>query len=189
MGIFGRIRLGGIMIWGFESLKGILKRNSFEKIDGLMYASWYGNTFIAIIVALLLNDLLLAIFIRTVPIMAYVSPFLVLFGLYIYLVTRRAVFGVTKNNFVYAKLGRLLNKAKEVYEVPIKNIRYLDVKKILMITIVKLYFISDMGKFKKVKFTYSSVFIGLDRKEYKKNHKIVTDKLMEVQKVLDKGDF
>ncbi len=177
------------MIFGLESLLGILKRNSVEKIDGGIYAKWYGNTILAIFIALILNDILLVILIKTVPVLILISPFVVFFGLFLYLVTRRSIFGVTKNNFVYIKLRGFLLKEKEVYEIPIKNIRYLDVKSIFYLRFVKLYFISDIGKFKKVKFNYASFMLGFDKKEYQKNFKVVNDRLLEVQKVLDKGDF
>lgn len=183
------MKLGGIMIFGLESLLGILKRNSVEKIDGGIYAKWYGNTILAIFIALILNDILLVILIKTVPILILISPFVVFFCLFLYLVTRRSIFGVTKNNFVYIKLRGFLLKEKEVYEIPIKNIRYLDVKSIFYLHFVKLYFISDIGKFKKVKFNYASFMLGFDKKEYQKNFKVVNDRLLEVQKVLDKGDF
>ena len=177
------------MIFGIESILGMLKRNCSEKILGGMYTKWYGNTWLAIIITLIVNDIFIVIFHYTIPVLTLVSPFVVLIGLYCYLVSRRSVFGVADNSFVYIKLKKVLFKEAEVYEIPIDKIRYLDVKKILFMTFVNLYFISDIGKFKKVKFSYTALSIGFDRKEFKKNYQIVSDKLFGIQKVLDKGDF
>ena len=177
------------MLFGLESLLGILKRNSIEKIEGGVYTKWYGNTILAIFITLCINDILLMLFIHTIPVLTLISPFVLLVILYFYCASRRAAFGVTKNNFIYIKLKRLLFKEKEVDEIPINKIRYLEVKKIFNLVIVKLYFISDIGKFKKVRFTISSFVLGFDYKEYKKNYQKVYEKLLNVQKVLDKGDF
>lgn len=177
------------MMFGFESLLGMLKRNSVEKLNGGIYTKMYGNTIIAILVTLVLNDFLLVLFSRTIPVLCLFTPFILLVMLYLYLVTRRGLFGVTNNNFLLIKLKRFCFKEKEVYEIPIKKIRYLDVKNICGLVFVKMSFISDIGKLEKVKLVCSRIVLGFERKEYKKNYKVVIDRLLEVQKVMDKGDF
>ncbi len=176
-------------MFGFESLLGMLKRNSVEKLNGGIYTKLYGHTIMAVLITLVLNDFLLMLFSRTIPALCLVTPFILLVMLYLYLVNRKGLFGVTNNNFILIKLKMFWFKEKEVYEIPIEKIRYLDVKNIFGLVFVKMFFISDIGKFEKVKLICSKIVLGLDRKEYKKNYKVVVDKLLEVQKVMDKGDF
>lgn len=174
---------------GLESFLRLLKRNSVEKINGGVYATWYGDTIIAIIVGILLHDFLAFMFARRIPIVYLIGIIVVFLGVIFYISTRRAMFGVTDNNFVYVKLKRITTKEKEVNEVPIDKIKYLDVKKILGINFVKLYFINDVGKFTKRKFMFASYVLGFNYNEYKKNYEIVREKLVSTQKILDKGDF
>ena len=121
--------------------------------------------------------------------MYIVATTLLCLALIVYIATRRACFGVTKSGFVYIKLKHFLFKEKDVFEIPIKRIKYLDVKKILGVVYVKLYFISNTGKFERLKFGFSSLGLGFNLQEYKKNYQIVYKRLMDEQKILDKGDF
>lgn len=177
------------MIFGLDYYLGILRRNSEEKIDGGVHVSWYGNTLKVILLAIILNDILVILFARTLLTVYFISFIILCFCIIFYISSRRAMFGVTENRFVYAKLKRIMLKEKEVDEILIDKIKYLDVKKILGIYFVKLYYFNDIGKFKKRKFMFMPYVIGFNYYEYKKNYKIVVDKLLSIQKVLDKGDF
>ena len=50
-------------------------------------------------------------------------------------------------------------------------------------------FIDETGKFRKLKFSYTSIVIGFSVDEQKKNGLKLLSKLEELQKVLDRGDF
>ncbi len=178
------------MIWGLKSVLGILKKNSEEKINGGVYGSWYGNTILVIFIGIVLHDILLFILGKSLlGIWFYIIYLVVVIILFGYLVTRRCCFGVTDNRFIYIKLGHFWFKEKDVDEILISSIKYLDVKKIGGLVVVKMSFINSNGRFKKIAFVFSSFVLGFDNKDYKTNYQMVLSRLREKQKILDKGDF
>ena len=50
-------------------------------------------------------------------------------------------------------------------------------------------FIDSDGHFVKLKYYYTGIVIGLSTTLQKKNGLLISKKLKEIQKVLDKGDF
>ena len=53
---------------------------------------------------------------------------------------------------------------------------------------VNISFISKK-RLRRVSFNFSSRVLGLDKIEYAKSNKVIRDKLMELQKIMDRGDF
>lgn len=120
----------------------------------------------------------------------YLLLYLVVFLFTLFmLMTRKVGFGMTNNSFVYVKFKHIGYKEREVYEILFDNIKYLDVKRIFGTTYVKMSFIDETGKFRKLKFSYTSIVIGFSVDEQKKNGLKLLSKLEELQKVLDRGDF
>ena len=96
-------------------------------------------------------------------------------------------FGLSKNGFIYVKLS-FFNKAKEFYEFDFEDIKYLNVRKLFNVYSVNISFISKK-RLRRVSFNFSSRVLGLDKIEYAKSNKVIRDKLMELQKIMDRGDF
>ena len=177
------------MIFGFESLLGLVRKNSEENIKNIIYGNWYGTTILALFIYLIVNELLLSI-LKNFPItIYYIAISTLTFCLILYLSSRRAVIGCGKNNFIFLKLSFIRLKAKEVNEIPYEKIKSIDLKKFLIFYFLKISFINNTGKFQKIKIAFSSFVFGLNNSEYKKSFKEVVNKLTEYQKILDKGDF
>jgi hypothetical protein len=103
--------------------------------------------------------------------------------------TRKIGFGMTDSRLVYVKFNHIGYKDREVYEILFDKIKYLDVKRIFGMTYVKMSFIDETGKFKKLKFRYAPIVIGMSVDEQKTHGLRIWKKLEELQKVLDRGDF
>lgn len=175
------------MIFSFESLKNKVKKESKDSIREVVLAKRYGNNCLLIFIYLLINYYL--IFIPVKSMYVYFLEFIVVLIIFcIIFNSRRVGIGLGKNSLVCVKFG-LSYKVKKVYNVSLDEIKYLDVKKFLSITLVNLSYIDDEGKFIKLRFFYNSIVIGLSVIEQKKNGLLITKKLREIQKVLDKGDF
>ena len=177
------------MIFGFESLLGVVRKNSEENIKNVVFCNWYGTTILALFIYLIINELLFAV-LKNFPIaIYYIAISILTFCLILYLSSRRAVIGCGKNNFIFLKLALIRLKATEVKEIPYEKIKSIDLKKFLIFYFLKISFINNTGKFQKLKITFSSFVFGLNNSDYKKSFKEVVNKLTEYQKILDKGDF
>ena len=177
------------MIFGFESLLGVVRKNSEENIKNVVYCNWYGTTILAIFVYLLINELLLVVLKHFLIIVYYIAISILTFCLILYLTSRRAIIGCGKNNFIFLKLALIRLKATEVNEIPYEKIKSIDLKKFLIFYFVKISFIDNIGRYRKIKIIFSSFVLGLNNSDYKKSFKGVVNKLIEYQKILDKGDF
>ncbi len=187
--LYDIIFLGGIMFFSFEMFKNKMQRFSEEKIKSVVYANWYGNTILLIVIYLFIFDFL-KYFIARLNLGLYYFLYiisLIIFVLYLY--TRKAGFALTENRLVYVKFKHIGYKEKEVYEVMLDNIRYITVRKLFYIRIVKLSFISETGRLVKVRALFSSNVLVPGAAEFKKNSRDFYNALIEIQKVIDKGDF
>lgn len=175
------------MIFSFESLKNKVKKESKELITEVVLAKKYGNNCLIVFFYLLINYYLL--FFPVLHMYIYYILFtIVLIIFYLIFKSHNVGIGLSKKSLVYVKFG-ISYKTKKVYNVPLDSIKYLDVKKILSITLVNMSYIDRDGNFIKLRFFYNSIVIGLSTTEQKKNGLLIAKKLKEIQKVLDKGDF
>lgn len=175
------------MIFSFESLKNKIQNESKEIISNVVLAKSYGNNCLLIFLYLFINYYLL--FIPVISMYVYYAEFFVVLVIfYIIFSSKKVGIGLSKNSLIYVKFG-LSYKTKKVYNVPLDSIKYLDVKKVLNLTLVNMSFIDSDGHFVKLKFYYTGIVIGLSTTLQKKNGLLISKKLKEIQKVLDKGDF
>ena len=79
-------------------------------------------------------------------------------------------------------------KAKNLYDIPYDKIKYISVYKFFNIVYIKVSFVNQK-RFEQLKIMYSLNVLGLRKSKQKENGKAIYDKLVEVQKVIDKGDF
>ena len=175
------------MLFSFESLKNKIKNQSKDVINYVIYARSYGSNCLLIFFYMLINYYLLFFPFISITIY-YIVFFLVLIIFCVIFDSKKVGVGLSKNSLVYVKFG-LTYRIKKVYEVPLDEIKYLDVKKLFGITLVNMSYIDSDGKFTKIRFFYNTIVIGLSVTEQKKNSLLITKKLKEIQKVLDKGDF
>lgn len=172
------------MIFGYESLLMKFRENSEEKVKSAVIGMWFGDTLIVVALAIVITFFLSLI---SNPILFLVMYFLLLFSIVFYISTRRASLALTKNNFVYIKFTHLFYKVKEVYEIPFENIKDVKLNKLFGVTSVVISFISNDKKFKRIRFKFSSLVLGMSAQ--KNNSKKIYEKLREIEKVMDRGDF
>lgn len=176
-------------MFSFESFRHKMQKNSEEKVKDVVYATWYGNTWIVILILLFLSDLVRLLLMKVniyLFWMVYLSLALIA-G--VYMGTRKAGVALSESRVIYVKFKHIGYKEKEIYEVPFDKIKSLTVRKFLNTRFVKMSFISNMGKYVQVKYMFSSFMIGPGSSEFKKNSENVYKALKNLQKVIDKGDF
>lgn len=105
------------------------------------------------------------------------------------LLSRKIGFGMAEDKFVYVKFNHLGYKEKEFFNIHFENIKYLDVKKRFGAVSFKMSLIDHTGKFRKINVSFASMVLGFNVVEQKYNGIEIYNKLMEIQKVLDRGDF
>ncbi len=176
-------------MFSFQIFGNKLKQCSEEKINAYAIASWYGNTWKVILLMLFFSNFMMYFEISFengwILLIYIIGMFLMLF----YLFSRRAGIAITENRFVFAKLKPIGNKIGRTYEIPVDKIKMITVRKFLSLKTVKMSFISDVGKLEKINFMFSSFVIGVNLDEYRKNSLKIYNRLKEVEKVVDKGDF
>lgn len=171
----------------YQEISKLVKKFSEEKVEHVIFGEWLKYTWLAFFIFLCTYDLSLTILWKF-GIQIWIIVFLVIFVIYAtFLNTRKVGIGISKNRLVYVKVSHLGYKEKKVFEIPYDKIKYIDVKKIFTLIIVKMTFISDVGRLEKIKFGFHTFMIGSEN--FRKDSKAIYDKLVEVQKIVDKGDF
>lgn len=166
-----------------------VRKHSEEKLKAIVYANWFGNTIIALVIALILSDFMSMLYIYSKNTIFLLFYWIIFSSFILYLSTRKAGVGITNNRIVYVRFRHFGYKPSRVFEIPFDKIKSITVSKILYMRFVKISFISDVGKLEKIKFLFNSFFLGFNMIEYKKNSNEVFNKLVEIQKIVDKGDF
>lgn len=112
-------------------------------------------------------------------IISIVVPFIVF--------TRRASIGIGNNELMILHLKALKVEVKKAFNIPVDKIRSITVRKFFSGVSLKISFISEEGKLEQKKYGFSTFIIGsAERREFAEK---VYKKLVEIQKVVDKGDF
>lgn len=176
-------------MFSYESFINKMQRFSEEKVKYVVYGNVYEHIFTIIIVFLLFFNFLNIFIGKYSRFLYYFLFFIGLIILMLYLSGKKAGLALTENRIVYVKFGLIGFKEKEVYEILYSSIKYITVRKILFFNTVNVSFISNDGKFKKIKVLFSSFMIGKGFNKYKNNSKQMYDELKQIQKVIDKGDF
>lgn len=174
------------MIFSFESFCNKVKNCTNNILSSIVFGNWYGNTLILIVVFFILNYFMS---IMIPNFIVYIICYCLLLILFLFLVINRKIgFGMGKNGFVYV-IFSCFYKPKKVYEIPFDNIKYLVVRKNFSVTLVNMSFIDKDGRLKKIKFRFNTMVFGLSTHEHKKNSLNIYNKLIELQKQIDRGDF
>ena len=180
------------MTMNYDRFEGRIMKRSSINLDGVVYATRRENNFIIIIVMLCLVDLLFSFLVRVVGLTKFASYHIMLSIIFItilFISTRRAGVGIGFKFLFYGKYSNLLFRELSVEEIPFNKIQYLDVKKIGPFISVKMSFINKEGKLKQGSFSYLTFSAGRYKKRYNAAAMLIYDRLKELQKVLDKGDF
>lgn len=176
-------------MFSYEMFCNKMQRFSEEKIKNTVYAYWYGNTIKIFLIMIVFFDILRLLIIRVNVPLYYILTTCIVLIVFGYISTRKAGLSLSENRLIYVKFGHIGYREKEVFEIPFLKIKDLTVMKFLNIRFVKISFISNQGKLERKRFYFSSVLVGKNYKQYKESSQQIFEKLVEMQKVLDRGDF
>lgn len=171
----------------YQKIIKVLKELSEEKVNHILYGMWTKNTLLYIAIFLLLYELSTVVLFAFGRLVWFILVMIMFVILMFFLLSRKVGIGITENRFIYVIFKRIGYKEKRIYEIPYDKIRYIDVKKRLGSVIVKMSFISDVGKLERIKFNFKTIMIGSEN--FNKSSKEIYEKLLNVQKIVDKGDF
>lgn len=105
--------------------------------------------------------------------------------------SRYCLVGITKDNFIFLKIDFFRKKVKKRYEVALDEIKYIDIKKTLILRRNKCYlsFLENNKKIVRLSFIFFSKIWGKGFREHRKNANEIYELIYKNQKVLEKGDF
>lgn len=166
----------------------IFKNNCKEKVLRALYGTTRGPIFIPVFMTVIISTFLLYAFAGVNVVVAIVLFILCYVVLMYIFASRRMGLGLTSDGLVYMRLRLINQKPKEVIVIPFERIKFLDVKKFLFTTNIKMSYINDDGKFKRLGVAYNPFVIGF-MSQQEMNGNIIRERLQEIQKVLDRGDF
>lgn len=170
--------------------KRVIARSS-KNLDAVIYARRRENNFMIMLVILCLSDLVFYFTHKAgLPkIGAFVCMLIFIYFGVLFLLTKRAGVGISYDTLIYCKYSNLLFRELKVEEIPLVKIQSLDVRKFGPAVSVKFTYINELGKVTEGSFKYPLWTISKYKERFKRSTKIIYDRLVELQKVLDKGDF
>ena len=178
-----------IMFYTFEGIKNELRKNSESKIEYCIYGTYTGYTLYLVFLIIFLTSI---IYYGT-----KIIPFWLFFGIYwvtiiygiINIITRKCSLGMSNNSFTLIKYTRLLRKINTINEFNFDKIKMIEYKRLLNINKAEIIFEDNRKKLQRIKIVYSTKRWGIGFSEHKKHAEAISKKLIEMQKVLDKGDY
>jgi len=172
----------------FKAYK-LVKDNSEEKIKYFVPCNWYGSILLFLAFLLVINDVLMTLLYTFGTVLYVILYTLLIISLILYVWSKASSISLTEHRFIIVKYGLFGRKIRKYYDVPFDKIRNISVSKFLGLNFIRLSFISEVGKLEKIKIYYNNHYWGLCSEDVKEAKKKVTNKLKEMQKVLDRGDF
>ena len=171
----------------YVKLKKLFRENDSSKYVHIAIASIRENLLYLIIIYLVLFDGTVMISIKYNQIIGNLVMFIMTLVISFIAFCRSAGIGINDDNLMIIRLKIFSFKANRVFQIPFDKIRSITVRKGILNTKLKISFISDVGKLEKQKYTFSTFILG--NQEQQDNAKKLTTMLIELQKVIDKGDF
>lgn len=166
-----------------------VKRNSEEKIKYAISAYWLGNILLFVCSLLILIDIInitIGLFNSWVGLILY---FVIVILISRFFFIKKIGIGISNHRFVYVEFKVFGYNEKKVYDVPFDKFKYFSIRKIFNLIIMKVSFLDDFGTLQRKKIYFNYKKIGPGSSNYNENSKEIYIKLIEIQKVLDKGDF
>ncbi len=171
----------------YQEITKLVKKFSEEKVKHVTFGEWMEYTWLILLVFLFVYDISFQLIGRLFFKVWLVLIIVIFLAFLFYIITRKVGIGITENRLIYVRVSHIGYKEKKVFEIPFEKIRFIDVRKVINSVTVKITFISDVGKLEKLRFKFST--FTMFSEDFKKNSKAIYEKLVEVQKVIDKGDF
>ena len=177
------------MIIGFEAFVDKVIKETGEKCKYVVYGTYSDHIILMMILAGFYTQFTMTMLFSSYALFFLITYILVMIFVLVMIATRKIGFGMSDSRFVYIKFKHFSYKGREAYDIMFENIKYLDVRKFLGMTFVKMSFIDGTGRFRRLKFRYAPIVMGLSVDKQKTNGLYIAKKLEEIQKVLDRGDF
>ena len=174
------------MFFNYESFCNKVKSLSKNKYSNIVYGITTNKNLEALTIYFIINLLSSYIFNIYIYLVIFIISFIILL---IWFNNRRIGIAINEDKILYAELNKFPFIQKNIYEIDLNIIKYLNYKKIGGLNIVNLSFINEEGKLIRLKFKYNDFVIGLSIKKQKENAIIISNKIKEVEKILDRGDF
>lgn len=170
----------------YLKLKKLFKRID-KDIKEITFASIKGKFLYLIVGYFIAFDLCTIITVRVNPVLGAFVLFMVSMLFAFFLFSNRAGIGIKKDNIMIIHLKRFKMEDKVIYNIPIDKIKSITVSKFGFGVSLKISFISEEGILEKKKYKFTTFILGsAERQDYAKK---IYDKLVGIQKIVDKGDF
>lgn len=171
----------------YQKITKIVNDYSEEKVEHAISGLWNPNAWLIVIFFIFVYDFLM----NMLYVFGYIPwiccMIMIIVGFFWYIQTCRMGIGLTNNTIMYIRFSRFRLKPKDINQIQLDKIKYIDVRRQFGNTYVRIHFISETGKLKKIKFAFSKVLLGSET--FRKNSLAITERLVEIQKIVDKGDF
>ncbi len=171
----------------YVKLKKLFRENDYKKYKYIALGSIRENLFKLIIIYLVLFDLSVMLSVRVHQGLGSIVMFIVTMVFAYIAFCRSTGIGINDEGLMFIRLKLFKFEAKKVFEIPFDKIRSITVKKGLVNTKLKISFISQEGRLEKQTYVFSTFVLG--NPEQQDNARKLTSKLIDIQKVIDKGDF
>lgn len=171
----------------YVKLKKLFKQNDYGKYKYIALGSIRENMLYLLVTYLVLFDLSVMLSVRVHQGLGSLLMFVVTIVIAFIAFCRSVGIGINDDNLMLIRIKPFKFEAKRVYQIPFDKIRSITVRKGLVKTKLKISFISDEGKLEKQKYVFATFVLG--NPEQQDHARKLTQRLMDIQKVIDKGDF
>ena len=163
-----------------------LKDNSESTFKNGIYGTYTGHTLLTVFLVILISSFVVS---KTpIPnINFFVIYWLTIIIGLINILTRKCSFGMTSTGFIFIRYSHLGHRIEEIIDFKNSKIKYLDYKRLFNINYVVIIYENNRKKESKLKLLYLTKRFGF--KDHKNHANAISKKLIELQKVLDKGDY
>lgn len=174
----------------FDKLDRRVRSRAKENLEAVTYARSREKNYIYILIILVVADLVHFVIGRMFKNhIGFIAMMIVIwFGIY-FVFSRVSGFGLSDKSFIYIKYSNLLFREKKIEDILVDKVQYLDVKNRMFSTKVDLRYIDETGKANEINFSIPKFIVDKNKKRFKMDRENICNKLLELQKVLDKGDF
>ena len=176
------------MLFSYNRMFNDLKNNSELQIKNAVYGRYGGHTFIIMMIVIIASYYTIN-FLKLPNWLFFFIYWLTIIGGISEIISRKSSLGMTSDSFIIIKYFRLGHNIHTIEEIKMSNIKSIDYRKIFKSNIVTIIYENNRGKIKNIKLYYNDKRYGLGFDVHKKHASEISKKLIELQKVLDKGDY
>ena len=174
----------------YDRLDKRVRKRSSVSLDYVTFVKNREKTYLYLLIIFVVADLVHFVVGRAFS--NYVGFIVMLIIIYLgifFIYSRVGGFGISMDTFVYSKYSNFLFREKSFEEIDANNVRYLDVRNHLFSTSVEMHYVDSTGKAKVINFSIPKYLVDKDKKRFKDNRNSICERLIKLQKILDKGDF